>query len=178
MIIMSWKKTYKKPFKRRMNEKTNYAKRLAMIKSGKTRITVRKTSNSIIVQLIEFNETGDKIIIGDTSKKLVKLGWKHHTGNLPSAYLTGLMVAIKGKKEGINEAVLDIGLVTPVWGSAVFAALKGAIDGGLKIEHTPEILPKEDRINGTHIQKYGKVKDSANIVDSFNITKQKILGEK
>jgi hypothetical protein len=34
----------------------------------------------------------------------------------------------------------------------LYAALKGAIDAGLKIPYNEEILPSEDRIKGEHIK--------------------------
>jgi large subunit ribosomal protein L18 len=36
----------------------------------------------------------------------------------------------------------------------VYAALKGALDAGLKVPHSPDILPSEERIKGKHIIDY------------------------
>jgi large subunit ribosomal protein L18 len=42
----------------------------------------------------------------------------------------------------------------PVKGAKIFAALKGAIDAGMRVPHQEEILPGDDRIAGLHIVKY------------------------
>ena len=52
---------------------------------------------------------------------------------------------------GHNEAILDIGLAASTPGNRVFAALKGMVDAGLEIPHGEEVLPSDDRINGSHI---------------------------
>ena len=53
--------------------------------------------------------------------------------------------------QGAEEAVLDIGLAASTPGNRVFSALKGMVDAGLDIPHGENILPDEDRINGSHI---------------------------
>ena len=51
-----------------------------------------------------------------------------------------------------KEAVLDIGLNVSTKGSRIYAALKGVVDSGINIPHSPEIFPSEDRLAGKHIQ--------------------------
>jgi hypothetical protein len=46
---------------------------------------------------------------------------------------------------------LDIGLNPPIKGSRIYAALKGVVDSGLDIPHSPDILPDDSRISGEHI---------------------------
>ena len=84
-----------------------------------------------------------------TSKELKKMGWEPRC-NIPTAYLTGLLLAKKWK----GEATLDIGLYKPVKGSVVFAAAKGAQDGGLKLGANIEI--DAARLSGGHIENYSK----------------------
>ncbi len=140
---------------RRIREgKTRYWKRIALIKSGKPRLVVRVFNNSIIVQLVEFSPTGDRIIAQTNSRELIKMGWKGHPANTPAGYLLGLLIAKKAKEKGVKKAVLDIGSHTPVHGSTVFAVLKGALDGGLDVPHSEEALPSEERILGKHIAEY------------------------
>jgi len=149
---------YKVKFRRRREGKTNYYKRYKMALSRKLRLVVRKTLNHIIVQLIKMEPQGDKVLVAAHSKELVKyFNWKGATDNTPAAYLTGLLAGFRAKAKNIEEAILDIGLHRPVKGSRVFAALKGALDAGLKIPHDPEILPSEDRIKGQHIASWAKV---------------------
>jgi large subunit ribosomal protein L18 len=69
---------------------------------------------------------------------LTKFGWKASTGNVPSAYLTGLLCGLRAKKEGITEAVFDIGLIPPTKGSRLFATLNGILDAGLEVPHSEE----------------------------------------
>ncbi|RLF87802.1 50S ribosomal protein L18, partial [Thermococci archaeon] len=39
----------------------------------------------------------------------------------------------------------------------VFAVLKGAVDAGLNVPHSPEIFPEDYRIRGEHIANYAKM---------------------
>lgn len=140
------KTTYSMKFRRRREGKTDYRKRLALLKSRKPRLVVRVTGKKVIAQLIDYDATGDKIIAAATSFDVKKLGYGGHTGNAEAAYLTGMLCAKKGMKAGVKEAVLDIGLHTPVKGSNVFAALKGAVEAGLNIPHDEKCFPKEERV--------------------------------
>ena len=146
---------YRVPWRRRREGKTNYYKRLKLIKSGKPRFVVRRTNKYIIVQVAEARIEGDRIIAAAHSRELVKLyGWRGGTANTSAAYLTGLLAAYRALEKGVRDAVLDIGLYDPIPGSRVFAALKGALDAGLKIPHGEGILPSEERIRGEHIAKW------------------------
>ncbi len=142
---------YRVKMRRRREGKTNYRKRLAYLKSGKPRAVVRKTLRYLIVQIVEYHDDGDKILVGVNSSHLKKYGWKGSFKNTPAAYLTGYLAGKLALKKGIEEAVLDIGLQSPVKGSRVFAALKGMVDAGLYVPHSEEVYPSEDRIKGEHI---------------------------
>ncbi|UCH88978.1 MAG: 50S ribosomal protein L18 [Thermoplasmata archaeon] len=141
----------KVPFRRRREGKTNFRRRLNLLKSGKTRAVVRSSNKFIIVQFIEFKLEGDKVIASATSRELSKFGWQKASSNLPSAYLAGMLAAKRAKKRNVSEAVLDIGLRVPVKGSKIFAALKGMLDEGIDIPHNDEIMPSSERISGAHI---------------------------
>lgn len=143
--------TYVVPFRRRGEFVTNYGKRLAALKSGLPRFVVRKSTRSVIAQLIVFEPKSDKVIVGAHSNDLKKYGWVPRA-NLPTAYLTGLLCALKAKKLKDKKAILDAGLATVGKGSFTFAALKGAIDGGLDIPHGCEV--DENRIKCAHISEY------------------------
>jgi len=157
--------TYLIHFKRRREKKTNYKNRLALIKSGKTRLVIRKSLSNISVQFIDYKHNGDATITSATSVELKKLGWSN-TGNICAAYLTGLLAGKKAKNKKIEEAILDLGLQTSTKGSRIYAALKGVLDSGVKVPHSKEILPSEDRIKGKHI--------SEEIVKKFEEVKKKI----
>ncbi len=142
---------YRVSFRRKREGRTDYQKRLRLILSGKPRLVVRKTSSHITVQVVEHGKEGDRTIACGHSNTLKKYGWTGSTSNIPAAYLTGFICAQKAVKKGIKEAVLDIGLVPPIRKSRVFSALKGALDAGMDIPHSSEVLPEENRIKGEHI---------------------------
>jgi large subunit ribosomal protein L18 len=147
-------KRYRMPHMRRLDRKTDYSKRLKLVKSGLHRATVRKSLQNITVQIIRFEESGDKVTASASSKQLQAYGWKAPNGNVPAAYLTGLLAGLRAKQAGVNEAVLDMGLKRSTNGSRVYATLIGMLDAGLKIPHEPKILPDEKRISGAHIAAY------------------------
>ncbi|AEH06762.1 50S ribosomal protein L18 [Methanothermococcus okinawensis] len=148
---------YRVPFRRRREGKTNYRLRLKLLLSKKPRLVVRKSLNNIVAQLVAYDEIGDKILVSAHSRELVKMGYKGHCGNIPAAYLTGLLLGKKALKEGYEEAVLDLGLQSATKGAAVFAILKGAVDAGMDIPHSDDILPEDERINGSHVKQYAKL---------------------
>jgi len=154
---------YRQHFRRRREGKTNYKKRLQFLLSGMPRLVVRITNTRIIVQVAEAGSNGDKIIAEADSRELKKLGWKHGTKNIPSAYLTGVLAAKKAAAKKTSKAVPDIGLHTPSKGARAFAVLKGAVDGGLNMGLGKENLPSEDRLKGAHIEAYKKTKLAADI---------------
>jgi len=144
---MAHKTSYKVKLKRRRKGITNYKSRLALIKSKQLRLVARVSNNKITAQIIEYSEKGDKTLINTTSLELKKHGWKGHNGNLGAAYLTGLLCGTKAKKKNITKAIFDIGIHTPIHGSAVFSVLKGAIDAGIQIPHSEKAMPKTENIN-------------------------------
>jgi len=150
---MTQKATFQAPFRRRRQGKTNYSKRLAMVKHDKTRVVIRKTNKHIYIQGIIFQKQVDQTIVSAQSKELVKLGWKSGLKNTPAAYLTGYLFGKKAGKKDLKEGICDIGFRSPVHGSVCFAALKGALDAGISIPFEEKALPKENRLNGEHINK-------------------------
>ncbi|MBN2202585.1 MAG: 50S ribosomal protein L18 [Candidatus Aenigmarchaeota archaeon] len=158
---------YLMPFKRRRQKKTDYKKRLALLKSGKTRLVIRKSLSNITVQFVDYIPEGDKTLACASSTELKKFDWTKN-GNVPAAYLTGLLAGMKAKEKKIEGAVLDMGLQTSTKGSRIYAALKGVVDAGIIVPHSEEILPKDDRISGKHI--------SEETVKKFEEVKKKIVG--
>ncbi len=145
---------YELKLKRRRSGQTDYRKRLKTLLSRKPRLVVRKSLKHIRVQLASYDPKGDKITATAFSSELKKFGWEYSTNSLPASYLTGLLCGLRAKHNGISEAVLDIGISTPIKGSKLYAALKGAIDSGLGIPANPEIFPTDSRIKGEHIAAY------------------------
>jgi large subunit ribosomal protein L18 len=137
-------------FQRKRKGKTNYKKRLALLESRKTRMVVRKSLKNIVAQLVQYSPEGDKVMVTAHSRELIKLGWKFQRSSTPAAYLTGLLLAKKAKEHKVSDAIVDLGLQNAK-SSVVYAAVKGAIDGGLKIPVGKEVIPSDERIEGKHI---------------------------
>lgn len=157
--------------RRQREGKTDYRKRLKLLRSRKTRMVVRKSLKNTQVQFVEYYESGDSIVASAISKELVsKYKWKYSTSTTPAAYLTGILAGKRAKDKGINECVLDVGRYLPVTGSKIFASLKGALDAGVECPHNEEKLPNEDRIMGKHLDK--------NIMSAVEDIKNKIIGGK
>jgi large subunit ribosomal protein L18 len=187
-------KTRTIPHRRKREGKTSYKRRLALLKSGQSRLIIRKSLNTITTQIINYSPDGDRVVVTATSKDLQKMGWKMHTANIPSAYLTGLLLGVRAKKSNISKGVLDLGLQTPRMKGKLFAVIKGALDAGMDLNCGEEAFPDENRITGKHIaeyaanlkqdqEKYNKqfsryIKEGANpedITRSFEDAKNKIL---
>jgi len=154
-------------YHRKTSGKTNYKKRLELLKSRKDRIVIRRTNKYLVLQIIKYEPAGDRVLAAVTSKALQKLGWKHSCKNLPAGYLTGLLLGKKAIEKKLKEGVLDLGLQTPIKGSKVYAVLKGVLDGGLKVPSSNEIFPNDERIQGKHI--------SDKITKDFESIKAKII---
>ncbi len=185
------------PHRRVREGKTDYRQRLKLIKSGKPRFVVRRANKNISCQIVNFNKSSDVTVISASSLELSKFGWNGNCGNIPAAYLTGLLCAVRAKNAGVKNAILDIGFFEAHHGSRVFSTLKGAVDGGLEIPHSEESFPSEERLTGTHIanhaaelkkgskEKYEKhfsayIKTKANpekIANLFETVKSKIMAE-
>ena len=116
---------------------------------------IRSSRKHTVVQMVEANPERDVTVVSSHSRELSSFGWKGSTGNLPAAYLTGLLFGLRAKSRGDAMAVLDVGVKNPLAGSRVYAALKGVLDGGIAVPHGDEVLPSEDRIRGEHIASYG-----------------------
>ncbi len=154
---------YKVPRRRRREGKTNYYKRYIMILSGHPRFVVRKTNKYIWVMVVKAKPEGDITVAAAHSRELVKkYGWKGGTKNLPAAYLTGMLAALRALKAGIKYAAPDIGLHAPTRGAKVFAAIKAANDVGLEVPVGEEVVPSEDRIRGEHIARYAEMLEAEN----------------
>ncbi|MHA1734601.1 MAG: 50S ribosomal protein L18 [Promethearchaeota archaeon] len=151
---------YRLPFRRRREGKTNFHRRLRLIKSRKTRLIIRASTKNLIVQFADAKIEGDRMLATAHSKDLRnKYGYKGNTGNVPAAYLTGLIAGLKAKKAGIEEAILDVGVF--VKRNRVLAAFKGVLEAGVDVPHDPSFIPEslDERVTGSHVQAYAKYFD-------------------
>lgn len=115
---------------------------------------------------------GDKTLLTVNSRELLDYGYTSSKSNLPAAYLTGLIFGKKMLALGIDEGIADIGLHASTKGNRIYAAIKGIVDAGVNVPHSPEIFPDKKRISGEHIKKH----TGADIVAQFEQVREKILG--
>jgi len=149
---------YRRAKRRRFQGKTDYHKRLKLLKSKSLRLVIRVSNNNVRVQVIESKLGGDKVLINSFSKELTKkYGWNYNCGNLPSAYLTGYLAGIRAKENNLTELILDLGGF--YHRNRVLAAFKGALKAGLEIPYREEFFPEgfEERTNGNHIESFAKL---------------------
>ena len=154
------------PYRRKREGRTHYRKRLEMLKGDMVRLVARRSNKTITLQLIAYQPDGDRVLATFNSRKLVSMGWTFSTKSIPACYLAGLYIGLEAKKKGVSEAIFDQGLQTPLAGSRLYAALKGAIDAGLSIPSSQTIFPPQERLEGKHI--------SDNVAKSFQTVRKKI----
>jgi large subunit ribosomal protein L18 len=147
--------------RRKHEHKTNYKKRLGLLKSRLPRLVVRVYSRSIVGQFIEYSPEGDKVLLGINSIALKKLGWTHNCGNLPAAYLLGVMLGSLAKSKKIGKAILDIGFHPSITGTKVYAVAAGALDAGLELPVGEGMLPAEERLLGKQLGEYAKTRSGS-----------------
>ncbi len=142
-MTMAKTPTHKVPFRRRRDNLTNYRKRLAMVKSGKTRMVIRKSNKGILVQFVKYDANGDRTILTVNGKTLLKkYGWESKR-NVYTSYLVGLCIGKLAGKKGEKEFIVDLGLQKASKGSILFAAVKGAVDAGLVTNYDEEMVPSD-----------------------------------
>merc|ERR1712110_1259306 len=163
----------------------------------KYRFVVRFTNKDIICQVISSKIKGDICHCAAYAHELPRYGVKVGLTNYSAAYCVGLLCArrllkkfgLDEKFEGTEEvtaefedcfvigededgpsafhALLDVGLKRTTLGSKIFAAMKGAFDGGLEIPHNEKKFygydadekeydaeAKRERILGGHVSTY------------------------
>ena len=158
-------------FRRKRQSKTDYNKRKRLLLSEQLRLVVRFTNKKVIAQLVSFTPKGDKVELALDSSELKKAGWNHSLKNLPSAYLTGILLAKKAQQKGFKEAILDTGLVTPQKKGKVYSFLKGVIDGGMEIPYgDDDVFPSPERLQGEHL-----TANKAQAAAEFKKVKEKIM---
>ncbi len=148
---------YKRSHRRRHDGKTDYHKRLKLLKSRKLRVVIRASNDHIRVQIVQSKLGGDIVLISAFSKELTsKYGWSANSGNIPAAYLTGYLAGLRAKTKNIQDAIFDLGIF--YHRNRVLAACKGIVDTGMNIPYREEFFPEslEERIKGIHIENYAK----------------------
>merc|ERR1712216_852329 len=175
-------------WRRRREGKTDYHIRKRLLiqdkqkyNVAKYRLVVRTSKKNILCQLVYSRLEGDFILSSSYSKNLKVIGLIISNNNFPTSYINGLYLSKKFFRENFSlkknqssqknsfNVILDIGLTRVTTGNKVFAAMKGAVDGGFSIPHNekrfpgykkdenfdPEIM--KDRIEGKHVFEYMKL---------------------
>jgi large subunit ribosomal protein L18 len=153
---------YTVAFRRKREGRTDYRKRMALLKSGKERLVIRKSLKGMSAQIINYNPNGDIVVVSANSLELKKLGLKTSGSNIAVSYIVGLLLGKKAKEKGINSAIADIGLNASTKGSKIYAVIKGAIDAGLDVPASPEMFPSKERLEGKDIAHNAKHLDKEN----------------
>ena len=152
------------PKRRRLENRTNYTKRRRLLEGRKPRVVVRKTNRYIILEYVESKNAQDTVKAYANSRSLLSLGWPvEKQGSLKSlgaAYLTGFLFGNKIKS--FSPAIVDTGLIRNTKGSKIYAAVKGLIDSGFKINCSKDVFPEEKRIITDNLKPFfDKVKANA-----------------
>jgi large subunit ribosomal protein L18 len=142
--------------RRRKENRTDYLKRLKLLKGETPRIVFRKTNRYIISEYTASKEAQDSVVMGLDSRKLIEYGWpKDAQGSLKSttaSYLTGYLTGKTILKQKLAEPILDAGMNRVIHKNKIYAYLKGLIDAGMKINCKKEFFPEEARIKGDHLK--------------------------
>ncbi len=153
--------------RRRRENKTDYGRRLKLLKSEKPRLVFRRTNKYVTAQYITSDEARDKAIVGISSSELLKYGWdkKAISGlkNITASYLTGYLIGKTIQKKKLEQPIIDFGMLQSLHKTRVYAFLKGVIDSGVTISCKEEAFPEESRIKGEHLKNkvdFEKIKSS------------------
>src|SRR4030043_113716 len=132
--------------RRKLEGKTDYAKRIKLLSGELPRIVFRKTNRYIIAEYVTSREAQDKVEIGITSKKLKGYGWpdgfEGSLKSIPCAYLTGLLIGREIIRKKLKTPNDDFGMIKAVKKTKEYAFLKGVFDAGVKINCPKENFPE------------------------------------
>ena len=141
--------------RRRREGKTDYAKRIKLLKSESPRIVFRKTNRYLIAQYIKSKEANDKAEFGVDSRVLLDYGWPEKAkGSLKSVTAAYLLGSLVGKKITNKKKlpIIDFGMIRTAHKSRTYAFIKGLTDSGIKVKTKDGIFPEENRIRGEHLK--------------------------
>lgn len=143
--------------KRRIENKTDYAKRLKLLKGETPRIVFRKTNKYVLAQYIHSKEAQDYVEIEASSKRLLTKGWpeefKGSLKSIPASYLTGYLIGTLIVREKKKTPIMDFGMARTLHKTKVYAFLKGLKDAGVKIKCEENLFPEESKIKGVNLKR-------------------------
>jgi large subunit ribosomal protein L18 len=142
--------------RRRRENKTDYHRRLKLLKSQKPRLVFRRTNKYVLAQYIISDEARDKVVFGFNSSELLKHGWPKEAvsglKNTPASYLLGYLMGKTIQSKKLEQPIVDFGMLQSLHKTRVYAFLKGVIDSGIAIKCKQEAFPEESRIKGEHLK--------------------------
>lgn len=142
--------------RRRKERKTDYKKRIKILKGNLPRIVFRKTNRYLLIQYIKSKEAQDTVIFGFDSRKLLEYGWpKSSRGglkSLPAAYLIGYLAGTEIMKRKLEIPIVDFGMARVISKSKIHSFIKGLVDSGIKIKHKKEAFPDDSKIKGEFLK--------------------------
>ncbi|HIH37906.1 50S ribosomal protein L18 [Candidatus Woesearchaeota archaeon] len=144
------------PYKRKQKGRTDYKKRLKLVLSKKPRIVIRKSLKSMNVQLVQYTEKGDKVLLCASSHDIEKMGWKYRSNSIPACYLIGILFGKKMKQAKQEDGVVDIWFYPSTKGSRLYGTIKGIIDAGIEVNAKDVMFPRQERLEGKHIAAIAK----------------------
>ncbi len=142
--------------RRKREHKTDYGKRMKLLKGDMPRIVFRKSNKYVLAQYITSKQAQDKIEFGVSSRDLLKHGWpEENKGSLKSisaSYLTGFLI---GKKITTTKGkpVVDFGMQRVLHKTKMYAFLNGLADAGADIKTDEKFFPSEESITGKNMKK-------------------------
>jgi large subunit ribosomal protein L18 len=119
-------------------------------------LSPRISNKNTNIHISKATITGDQVLASINSRSLSKIGWKGSGKCIPAGYLSGLLIGLKAKNQGIENAILYTGLRSYIHRSRISAIVKGVLDSGVSISSDVKTFPNDDRIRGDHISKYAK----------------------
>jgi len=142
--------------RRRKENKTDYARRLRLLKSKLPRVIFRRTNKYVVAQYVETKEAKDKVIFNLNSKILLNHGWPNNFKNslksIPASYLLGFLVGKRITKDKLKTPIIDFGMLRMIHKTKVYAFLKGMVDSGIKLKYKKDIFPSEERLQGKNLK--------------------------
>ncbi len=142
--------------RRRRENKTDYSKRLKLLKGEKPRLVFRRTNKYVLAQYILSDEAKDKVVFGYNSSELLNHDWptdaKSGLKNITACYLLGYLMGKTIKAKKLQKPIIDFGMIQSLNKTRVYGFLKGIIDSGIEIKCKKESFPDESRIKGEHLK--------------------------
>ena len=116
-------------FRRRKSGLTDYRRRLKLLRGRKPRAVVRVSNSRTTCQLVDWSASGDLVKISMTGSELSKkYGWPADFSkkSVPASYLVGYAMGKAAIAQGVEEAILDIGLAASTPGGTESSPLSRA----------------------------------------------------